>query len=66
MRSKTKLKYEVHACPCNEVTCMVYKCIVCSMNFGMDLVYKTGMYAFCSEKCYTAFRKMPTEKQREL
>jgi len=41
-------------------------CIVCGITYGMEQVYKTGMYSFCSEKCYTKFRSYDTKKQLEL
>ena len=35
-----------------------HHCIVCNLKFGIERVYKTGMYQFCSEKCYTKFREL--------
>lgn len=43
-----------------------FSCTVCNITYGMEQVYKTGMYVFCSERCYSDYRKMSTEKQQEL
>ena len=45
----------------NIINCV---CIVCTKKFKMNTIY--SMYKFCSEKCYSDFRKMPTKKQLEL
>ncbi len=40
------------------------RCIVCTKIFEILTIY--SMYRFCSEKCYSDYRKMPTKKQQEL
>lgn len=39
-------------------------CIVCGKNHEIVNIY--SMYLFCSEKCYSNYRKLPTKKQLEL
>lgn len=41
-------------------------CIVCKITYGMEQVYKTGMYRFCSEKCYANYRKLDSKTQLKL
>ncbi len=45
----------------NIINCV---CIVCTKKFEILTIY--SMYRFCSEKCYSDYRKMPTKKQLEL
>ena len=45
----------------NIISC---RCIVCTKIFEILTIY--SMYRFCSEKCYSDYRKMPTKKQQEL
>jgi thymidine kinase len=45
----------------NIINCL---CIVCTKKFEILTIY--SMYRFCSDECYENYRKLPTDKQREL
>lgn len=45
----------------NIINCL---CIVCTKRFEILTIY--SMYRFCSDECYENYRKLPTDKQREL
>lgn len=45
----------------NIINCL---CIVCTKKFEILTIY--SMYRFCSDDCYENYRKLPTDKQREL